>query len=132
MGKIILAIGLACGGLVVLLATKIDFRIGLGLIAGAILIIALAALHRRYTSWSLTSDRLIERRGLLASHRREMELADVRSIEVDRSFPQRLLGIGNVMIASAASIDFMIKLQDVPDPERVAEMLRQARLKRLA
>jgi hypothetical protein len=36
------------------------------------------------------------------------------------------------MIASAASVDFMIKLQDVPDPERVAEMLRQARLKRLA
>jgi membrane protein YdbS with pleckstrin-like domain len=132
LGKIILAIGLACGGLVALFASRIDFRVGLGLIAAAILIIALAVLHRRYTSWSLTSDRLIERRGLLASHRREMELADVRSIEVDRSFPQRLLGIGNVMIASAASIDFMIKLQDVPDPERVAEMLRQARLKRLA
>jgi membrane protein YdbS with pleckstrin-like domain len=130
--EIILAVGLACGGLVALLATQIDFRAGLGLIAAAILIIALAVLHRRYTSWSLTSDRLIERRGLLASHRREMELADVRSIEVDRSFSQRLLGIGNVMIASAASADFMIRLWNVPDPERVAEMLRQARLKRLA
>ena len=104
----------------------------LGLIAAAVLIITLATLHRRYTSWSLTSDRLIERQGLLASHRREMELADVRSIEVDRSFSQRLLGIGNVKIASAASADFMIRLWDVPDPERVAEMLRQARLKRLA
>jgi membrane protein YdbS with pleckstrin-like domain len=130
--EIILAVGLACGGLVALLATQIDFRAGLGLIAAAILIIALAVLHRRYTSWSLTSDRLIERRGLLASHRREMELADVRSIEVDRSFLQRLLGIGDVMIASAASVDFMIKLHNVPNPERVAEMLRQARLKRLA
>ncbi|MBV8055546.1 MAG: PH domain-containing protein, partial [Deltaproteobacteria bacterium] len=59
-------------------------------------------------------------------------LADVRSIEVSRSISQRLFGIGNVMIASAASADFMIKLQDVPGPERVAEMLRQARLKRLA
>jgi membrane protein YdbS with pleckstrin-like domain len=132
MGQIILAIGLACGGLFVLLATKGDFRVGLGLIAAAILIMALAALHRRHTSWSLTSDRLIERHGLLASHRREMELADVRSIEVDRSFLQLLMGIGNVKIASAASADFMIKLQNVPDPERVAEMLRQARLKRLA
>ncbi len=130
--EILLAIGLACGGLYILFASHLDFRLGLGLIAAAVLIITLATVHRRYTSWSLTSDRLIERRGLLASHRREMELADVRSIEVDRSFSQRLLGLGNVLIASAASADFMIRLWDIPDPERVAEMLRQARLKRLA
>jgi len=42
------------------------------------------------------------------------------------------LGIGNVMIASAESSDLIIKLCDVPDPEGIAEMLRQARLKRLA
>jgi uncharacterized membrane protein YdbT with pleckstrin-like domain len=130
--EILLAFGLVCGGLYVLLTSQVDYRVGVGLIAAAVLIITLAALHRRYTSWSLTSDRLIERQGLLASHRREMELADVRSIEVDRSISQRLLGIGNVLIASAASADFMIRLWDVPDPERVAEMLRQARLKRLA
>jgi membrane protein YdbS with pleckstrin-like domain len=132
MREIILALVLVCAGLFILVASQIDFRLGLGLIAAAALMITLATLHRRYTSWSLTSDRLIERRGLLASHRREMELADVRSIEVDRSFAQRLLGIGNVMIASAASADFIIKLCDVPDPEGIAEMLRQARLKRLA
>jgi len=130
--EIIVVVGLASGGLLILFAALADFRIGLGLIGAAILIITAAALHRRHTTWSLTSDRLIERRGLLASHRREMELADVRSIEVSRSLSQRLFGIGNVMIASAASADFMIKLQDVPDPERVAEILRQARLKRLA
>jgi uncharacterized membrane protein YdbT with pleckstrin-like domain len=130
--EITLAVGLVCGGLFILIATQVDFRIGLGLIAAAVLMLTLATLHRHYTNWSLTSDRLIERRGLLATHRREMELADVRSIEVDRSFSQRLLGIGNVMIASAASADFMIRLWDVPNPERVAEMLRQARLKRLA
>ncbi|MBV8360610.1 MAG: PH domain-containing protein [Deltaproteobacteria bacterium] len=130
--EIILAVVLASGGLFILFASLVDFRVGLGLIAAAVLIITLAMLHRHNTSWSLTSDRLIERRGLLASHRREMELADVRSIEVGRSFSQRLLGIGNVMIASAASADFMIKLWDVPNPERIAEILRQARLKRLA
>jgi membrane protein YdbS with pleckstrin-like domain len=130
--EIVLAFALVCGGLYLLFESQVDYRVGVGLVAASVLIISLATLHRRYTSWSLTSDRLIERQGLFASHRREMELADVRSIEVDRSFMQRLLGIGNVMIASAASADFMVKLWDVPDPERVAEMLRQARLKRLA
>jgi uncharacterized membrane protein YdbT with pleckstrin-like domain len=105
---------------------------GLMLMAGAAAVLALISLARRYTSWSLTSDRLIERRGLLASHRREMELADVRSIEVDRSLMQRMLGLGNVAIASAASADFLIRMNNIPNPERVAEILRQARLKRLA
>jgi uncharacterized membrane protein YdbT with pleckstrin-like domain len=107
-------------------------RAGLMLFAGAAAILGLISLARRYTSWSLTSDRLIERRGLLASHRREMELADVRSIEVDRSLMQRMLGLGDVAVASAASADFLIRMSNIPDPERVAEILRQARLKRLA
>jgi uncharacterized membrane protein YdbT with pleckstrin-like domain len=114
------------------LAMQPGLELGMGLMALAGVMLGMVALARSYTSWSLTSDRLIERRGFLARHRREMELADVRSIEVDRSLVQRLTGLGNVMIASAASTDFLIRMQDIPDPERVAEILRQARLKRLA
>ena len=113
-------------------APHANVALGLLLIAGAAALFGLANLRRHYTSWSLTSDRLIERRGFLATHRREMELSDVRSIEVDRSLMQRMLGLGNVTIASAASADFVIRLHNIPDPERVAEILRQARLKRLA
>src|SRR5580704_12173763 len=40
--------------------------------AGAAAVLGMISLARRYTSWSLTSDRLIARRGLIASHRREM------------------------------------------------------------
>jgi membrane protein YdbS with pleckstrin-like domain len=115
-----------------LLAIQGKSEAGLALCGFAAVVLGLIAMARRYTSWSLTSDRLIERRGFLARHRREMELADVRSIEVDRSLTQRMLGLGNVMIASAASTDFLIRMQDIPDPERVAEILRQARLQRLA
>lgn len=119
-------------GLLEIIAPHADRRVGLLLTATAAAIMSLVYLARRYTSWSLTSDRLIERRGLLASRRREMELADVRSIEVNRSLMQRIMGLGDVGIASAASADFMIRMLNIPDPERVAEILRQARLKRLA
>ncbi|MGH7877935.1 MAG: PH domain-containing protein, partial [Candidatus Binataceae bacterium] len=115
-----------------LMARAGSARGGLLLVAAAVGVFAMIALARRQISWSLTSDRLIERRGLLASRRREMELADVRSIEVDRSVMQRILGLGNVMVASAASAEFLIRLSDIPDPEQVAEILRRARLKRLA
>lgn len=107
-------------------------RLGLLLLAMAAALLGLASLARHYTSWSLTSERLIERKGLLATHRRELELADIRSVEVDRSVMQRLFGLGNVSVASAASSDYAIVLSSIPDPERVAEILRQARVKRLA
>jgi hypothetical protein len=41
--------------------------------------------------------------GSVCSLRQEMELMDVRSIEVSRAPLQRLLGLGTVIIASAAS-----------------------------
>lgn len=129
---LLIAIALLCGGLYLMMAPHGSPVAGLALLASAVAVFGLVALARRSITWSLTSDRLIERRGLLASRRREMELADVRSIEVAQSLMQRIVGLGNVMIASAASTDFLIRLSNIPDPERVAEMLRQARLKRLA
>jgi uncharacterized membrane protein YdbT with pleckstrin-like domain len=90
-----------------------------------------AFLARRYMLWRLTSERLIERRGVLSIHRRELELTDIRSVEVYRSLFQRLAGLGDVTVSSAASTDFAIKLKDVRDPEQVAAQIRQARVRRL-
>jgi hypothetical protein len=45
---------------------------------------------------------------------------------------QRLLGLGTVAVASAASAEFLIIMSDIRDPQLVADTVRQARLKRLA
>ncbi len=130
--EVVIAIAMLGGGAYLLGGRAGNARGGILLMAGGAAVLGFISLARRNTSWSLTSDRLIERRGTLASRRREMELADVRSIEVDRSLTQRMLGLGSVTIASAASAEFLIRMRDIPNPEQVAEMLRQARLKRLA
>jgi uncharacterized membrane protein YdbT with pleckstrin-like domain len=119
-------------GAYLLYANHDQWRPAFALMAVGVLFFALAMLARRAVSWSVTSDRVIEQRGILASRRREMELADIRSVEIDRRLVQRLVGLGDVMIASAASGDFMIRLNDIMDPEAVAETVRAARLKRLA
>lgn len=129
--ELTMVIILIAAGIFLIASPHGDIRAGLIPLALAAVLFGLISLARHYKTWSLTSDRLIERSGFLSSRRREMELADVRSIEVDRSLIQRLLGLGNIAVASAASADFMIRLQDIPDPERMAEILRQARLKRL-
>lgn len=107
-------------------------RIAAGLLALVLLIVVTAIISRRATSWSITSERLIEQRGVLGQTRREVELADIRSVEVSRTFFQRLLGIGNVIVSSAASADYLIRMQNVPNPDEIAETIRKARLKRLA
>jgi membrane protein YdbS with pleckstrin-like domain len=94
-------------------------------------ILVATAISRRRISWSLTSERLIERSGMIASRERHLELADIRSVEIDQKAWQKLLGLGDVIVASAASAEFSIRLKSVADPRAIAEKIRQARLKRL-
>jgi membrane protein YdbS with pleckstrin-like domain len=132
IGAILFSCVLVVAGFAVRFKDPNLWSVSLLLFAIAIAHLAMTALRRHFISWSLTSERVIESKGLLARHRREMELADVRSVDVEQRFMQRAMGLGNIIIASAASADYAIKLYDVPDPEGVAETLRRARLKRLA
>lgn len=132
-GQIGLASALAGGGVYLIFATsEQNWRIGLALIVVALVMGGVIPLAHRAVLWRITSDRLIEQRGFLATSRRELELQDIRSIEVNRRLGQRLAGLGDVTVASAASADYVIRLADVYDPEGVAETIRKARLKRLA
>jgi len=107
-------------------------RAGFALIGIGALFFIVTMIRARTVSWSLTSDRLIEKRGLLASRRREMELADIRSVEVSKRVVQRMIGLGDLTIASAASADYAIRLNDIGAPDEAAETIRKARLKRMA
>ena len=107
-------------------------QIAMVLFVLALLIALAAVISQRSTSWSITSERLIERRGLLSQMRREVELVDIRSVEVTRTLLQRLFGIGSVVVASAASADSLIRMHNIANPDAIAETIRKARLKRLA
>jgi uncharacterized membrane protein YdbT with pleckstrin-like domain len=125
------AVVLAFGGYI-LYANHDLWRVGFAVMALGVLMILAAIIRSRSISWRLTSDRLIEQRGILARSRREMELADIRSVELTQRVIQRALRLGDITIASAASTDFAIRMHDVASPAAAAETVRQARLKRLA
>jgi uncharacterized membrane protein YdbT with pleckstrin-like domain len=126
-GGVLIAIG------AVLLYRKLEpIQAGFAVIGVGALTFIVTMIRARTISWSLTSDRLIEKRGLLASRRREMELADIRSVEVSKRVVQRMVGLGDVTIASAASADYAIRLNDIGAPDETAETIRKARLKRMA
>jgi uncharacterized membrane protein YdbT with pleckstrin-like domain len=111
---------------------QVPTQAGFAVIGLGVLTFLVTMIRARTVNWSLTSDRLIEKRGIVASRRREMELADIRSVEVSKRVFQRMIGLGDVTIASAASADYAIRLNDIYDPDNAAETIRKARLKRLA
>jgi membrane protein YdbS with pleckstrin-like domain len=130
-GFLVGAVLIAAGGR--LLYVKFEpVQAGFVLIGIGVLFFIVTMVRARTINWSLTSDRLIEKRGLVAKRRREMELADIRSVEVDQRVFQRMFGLGDVTIASAASADYAIRLHEIPDPDNAAETIRKARLKRMA
>ncbi len=126
-GAVLIAIGAT-----LLYYKREPIQAGFAVIGVGALTFIVTMIRARTISWSLTSDRLIEKRGLLASRRREMELADIRSVEVNKRVGQRMIGLGDVTIASAASADYAIHLNDIGAPDEAAETIRKARLKRMA
>jgi len=130
-GFIVGGLLIATGGRLLYLKFQ-PIQVGFAVIALGVLTWLVTMIRARTVNWSLTSDRLIEKRGLVASRRREMELADIRSVEVSKRVFQRMFGLGDVTIASAASADYAIRLNDIYDADLVAETIRKARLKRMA
>ena len=130
-GFIVGGILISAGGRILYIKFQ-PIQAGFAVIALGVLFWIITMIRARTISWSLTSDRLIEKRGLVASRRREMELADIRSVEVTKRVFQRMFGLGDVTIASAASADYAIRLNEIYDPDLAAETIRKARLKRMA
>lgn len=101
----------------------------------AVLAIALAWLLARYVRWSttsltLTSSRIIERRGVLGRTGREIPLSALCDIAYRQSLLERLIGAGDVMLESAGK-DGRETFADLPHPARIhGEIYRQMERRR--
>ncbi len=60
--------------------------------------------------------------GLLAKDRTEMSLSSVRSIRIDQSFLQRILGVAAVEFYSAGDQP-EIRVAGMPDPHRIRDII---------
>ena len=71
----------------------------------------------------ITNKRTIERRGLLSKSTDEVLHDHVRNVKVDQSFYQRIVRIGQIGIASSGSDQTEIVMEDLPDPQRIREII---------
>jgi membrane protein YdbS with pleckstrin-like domain len=125
--------GLVVGGVLLVLAGLAGVvalaPIPGGSIAGVVLlgaglvllgVAAVACLRYRY---ELTTRRALAREGLLARNTSEIQLDDVRNVVVQRSLPERLLGLGSVSLSTAGQSGMEITFRSIRDPEGVADLV---------
>jgi uncharacterized membrane protein YdbT with pleckstrin-like domain len=67
--------------------------------------------------------RLMLERGMFSKCYREFLARDIRSIDIDQSFLNRMVGIGDLNISTAATVDAAEQIAGIPDPHAVRDLI---------
>ena len=79
------------------------------------------------TTLTVTNKRTILRRGILSKSITEVWHRDVRNVQLDQTFFQRILGVGQVGISSSGQSGLEISVTGIPDPDLVKRLIDQHR-----
>jgi len=86
-------------------------------------------LRNRKVSLTITNRRTILQSGLLSRYVKDVRHADVRMIVVKQRSLQRLLGVGSIAVASAATGESDIDVGGLPHPEEIKELIDGFRMR---
>ena len=83
----------------------------------------IAYFRRASTVLRIYPQRVTVERGILSKCYQDFNPRDIRSIDIDQSFFQRLLGIGDLTLSTAATVDAAEELRSIPDPRGVRDLI---------
>ena len=83
--------------------------------------------RRASTVLRIYSNRVTLERGLFSKCYQDYLPRDIRSIDVDQSFGQRMVGIGNITISTAATVEGAETIEGIPDPKGIRELILKQR-----
>jgi uncharacterized membrane protein YdbT with pleckstrin-like domain len=83
----------------------------------------IAYYRRASTVLRIFPERITLARGLMSKSYRDYNPRDIRSIDIDQSFLQRLVGIGDLTISTAASAEGAEQIKSIPDPKSVRDLI---------
>jgi uncharacterized membrane protein YdbT with pleckstrin-like domain len=79
------------------------------------------------TTLSVSNDRTTLRKGILSKSVTEVWHQDVRNVQLDQSFFQRIFDVGKIGISSAGQSGLEISVNGIPQPERIKEIIDRHR-----
>jgi hypothetical protein len=74
---------------------------------------------------TITSERTVHREGLLSKKTTEVLHDDVRNLQLDQTFVERLLGVGDIAISSSGQDDLEIVARAMPRPDEIVATIRK-------
>jgi hypothetical protein len=83
----------------------------------------IAYFRRAATILRIFPNRITLTRGLLSKCYRDYNPLDIRSIDIDQSFFQRIVGVGDLAISTAASAEGAEEIESIPDPQGVRDLI---------
>jgi hypothetical protein len=97
------------------------------LVVVGIVMYAIEWLRCSATRVVVTTDRTTLRTGILSRQTNEVRHADLRNVQVRQSAMQRLVNVGTLELSSAGQSNVEISVAGIPDPQGIAELIRQHR-----
>ncbi len=82
-----------------------------------------AYFRRNSTVLRIFPERITVERGLFSKCYQDYNPHDIRSIDIDQTFLQRMIGIGDITISTAATVDAAEQLKSIPDPKAVRDLM---------
>jgi uncharacterized membrane protein YdbT with pleckstrin-like domain len=79
--------------------------------------------RRRSVVLRIYPGRMTLERGLLSKSYRELIIRDIRSIEIDQGLLARMVGIGDLTISTAATVDADEEIEGIPNPKAVRDLI---------
>jgi membrane protein YdbS with pleckstrin-like domain len=113
---------LCLGGAYFGAGTSVSFVVG-GAV-GAFLCFGSIFVERKLTTYIVTKRRVELIEGFVAKSSREIRIADIRAINVDRPGFRGLYGVGTVQFSSAGSDDVEVAFRDVWRAQKVKSLIR--------
>jgi hypothetical protein len=83
----------------------------------------IAYFRRAATVLRIFPNRITLTRGLLAKCYRDYNPRDIRSIDIDQSFFQRMVGVGDLTISTAATAEGAERIDSIPNPQGVRDLI---------
>lgn len=84
------------------------------------------AAHVNSTSYTVTTQRIIIKSGLIGKKVEEIELLKVKDLSVKQSIPDRVIGIGSITVFSDDKSTSELILDDIKDVHTVKDLIRKA------
>ena len=79
------------------------------------------------TRLTIIGQRVIFKTGVVTTKESEVRVSDVRDIEINRTFIQRLCGTGTLSLSTAGESGMEIEIAGLREPQRVREMIHTLR-----